>query len=129
MSTILGIGLDLVEIARLETIFERHKTSFLQRTFTTAEQSYCDKQKYALEHYSARWAAKEAVAKAFGTGIGEHCKLLEIEVTHNQLGAPAISLYGNTRHFSQAQGVHEIFVSLSHTRNYATAQVILTKAK
>lgn len=122
---ILGIGVDLVEVERIDLAIERHGEHFLHRVFTEREIAYCSPMRTPGPHYAARWAAKEAVAKAFGTGIGERLALQEIEVCREESGAPFIVLHGNAEAFSQERGVRKIHLALSHTATSAVAQVVI----
>ena len=83
---ILGIGVDLVEVERIDQSIERHGAHFLQRVFTEREIAYCSKMRTPGPHYAARFAAKEAVSKAFGTGIGASVGWLDIEVARKPSG-------------------------------------------
>ena len=114
-----GIGIDIIEIARIELAISRWQTSFLKRVYTSAE----------IEHYhkmgslATRFAAKEAVMKALGTGTkGLHWK--DIEILSDSDGAPFVQLYGKAHHKSQEAGIRDFSISLSHSREYATAIVI-----
>ena len=123
---ILGIGIDLVENARLAGAIERHGETFLKRIFTAEEIAYCAGMSMPTPHYAARFAAKEALSKAFGTGIGGQLGWLDIEVRRKASGEPFIVLSGAGAQLSERRGVAQIFLSLSHAPHYATAQVILT---
>lgn len=119
-----GIGIDIVEVARIADAIERHGEPFLARLFTADERSYCESRKPAARHYAARFAAKEAVSKALGTGIGANAGWIDIEVVHDSHGAPKIRLDGAARDFAREQGIHEILISLSHAHDYAAANAI-----
>jgi len=123
---VLGIGVDLVEVARLEQSMERQGERFLRRIFTESEIVYCGAMKSPGPNYAARFAAKEAVAKAFGTGLGAQVGLLDIEVRRKASGEPYIVLHGEAAKLARRRGVRHILVSLSHTANYAVAQVLLS---
>ncbi len=122
---ILGIGVDLVEIARIKQAIERQGGHFLRRVFTEREIAYCSKMRVPGPHYAARFAAKEAVAKAFGTGIGHRMAFVEIEVCHLETSAPFIQLHGNAETFARERGARKIHISLSHTASCAAAQVVI----
>ena len=122
---ILGIGVDLVDVERIDRAIERHGEHFLHRVFTENEIAYCAKMRAPGPHYAARFAAKEAVAKAFGTGLGEHLALHEIEVRHAETSAPFIKLHGASAAYAQHRAVRKIHLSLSHTATSAIAQVVL----
>jgi holo-[acyl-carrier protein] synthase len=111
-------------VERVATAIERHGEAFLKRIFTPAEREYCGARKQSPLHYAARFAAKEAVSKALGTGIGSHAGWLDLEVVHGPSGAPQIRLTGPAASFATAQGITEIQISLSHARQYAAANAI-----
>ena len=121
---IFGIGIDVVEVERIASSIERYGELFLAKLFTAEERSYCDAHKKPALHYAARFAAKEAVSKAFGTGIGGQAGWLDLEITRDGAGAPKISLQGNAAEFAQQNGITEIQISLTHARDYAAANAI-----
>ena len=121
---IIGIGTDIIEINRVRQAVGRE--IFKQKVFTPAEQNYCEsrgKQKYSS--YAARFAAKEAFFKALGTGI--FTKLTEVEVKNNSQGQPEIFLSGAAEKIFQDKGAEKIFLSLSHSKDFATAVCLLEK--
>lgn len=119
-----GIGIDVVEVARIAAAIDRHGETFLGKLFTAAEREYCETRKNPALHYAARFAAKEAVSKALGTGIGKHAGLLDLEVVHDAAGAPKLRLRGAAEAFANEHGITEIQISLTHTRDYAAANAI-----
>jgi len=121
---IYGIGIDVVEVERIEEAVERQGETFLNRLFTAGERTYCEKQKRPGLHFAARFAAKEAVSKALGTGIGGRAGWLEMEVIRGESGAPTMSFSGKAAEFLQAEGIAEVQVSLSHARDYAAANAV-----
>ena len=123
---ILGTGNDLVENARIAASIEKFGDRFLNRVFLPGELAYCGTMRHPTPHYAVRFAAKEAVAKAFGCGITERIGFLDIEVTRNEAGAPAIVLHGPARDLAAEHGISKIFLSLSHTDNYSVANATLT---
>ncbi|MDK3162342.1 holo-ACP synthase [Kamptonema cortianum] len=123
---ILGTGLDLVEIERITAAMDRHGQRFLQRIFTSEELAYCEKLKFPEKHLAARFAAKEAVAKAFGAGIGGALGWLDISVGRNDSGKPAIIFSTKAQALCRETGVTDSFLSLTHTDTHAAASVILT---
>ena len=125
ITQILGTGIDLVENARIEASIEKFGEHFLRRIFTDAEIAYCAPMRNATPHYAARFAAKEAVAKAFGCGIGESLGWLDMEVIRAESGAPSVLLHGAGRDLAAQRGATRIFLSLSHTENYSVASVTL----
>jgi len=121
---IIGIGVDIIETARIEASIERHGDHFLQRVFTEGEIAYCSSMKISARHYAARFAAKEAVSKAFGTGIGEQMEWRDIEVQRKESGEPFLVLHGGAARLARARGVAETLLSLSHADHYAVASVL-----
>jgi len=125
---VLGTGIDLVETARMRDTLERWNERFKARTFHPNECEYCDNKAFPWLHYAARFAVKEAVSKAFGTGIGPHIGLLDMEVKNDPNGKPSVILTDSGRRMAEERGVKEIMISLSHTHEYAVAQAILVGA-
>lgn len=118
-----GLGIDLVEVSRIRDLLSRHGQRFKERTFTAGERAYCDACADPAMHYAARFAAKEAAAKALGTGLwAEGVVWTDIEVVRAENGQPSLALHG-------AAGTHcgarRCLVSLTHTADLAMAQVIL----
>ena len=124
---ILGIGIDIVENDRIRTMLARHGERFLDRVFTEKEQEYCGRMRDSAPHYAARFAAKEAVSKALGTGIGEDVEWRDIEVVREESGRPSIVLTGSGAATAARLGVTEVMITLSHTEHYAVAQAMLIK--
>ena len=122
--SVLGIGVDIVEIARFTTAIARSGQSFIDRLFLPAEQAYCSPQREPARCYAARFAAKEAVAKALGTGIGAQLAWRDIEIQRKATGEPFIVLHGTGAETARALGVSRILLSLSHSENYAVANAI-----
>ncbi len=122
--TIHGIGIDVVEVARIAAILEKHGEALFARVCTREERDYCMAHPDPAIQLAARFAAKEAVAKAFGTGIGKHAGLAEIEVRHTPAGAPEIVLHGAAAAFAAEQGISRVLVSLTHTAQYAAANAV-----
>jgi holo-[acyl-carrier protein] synthase len=122
---VVGLGLDLVEVDRLGAAIERHGERFLRRVFTEGERDYCGAKSEPAVFYAARFAAKEAVAKAFGTGIGADIGWLDIEVVRNSAGAPMVRLAGKGAELAALHGVDRVLLSMTHTRGMAAASVVL----
>ena len=122
---ILGTGIDLVENARIAASIEKFGDRFLHRIFTEGEIAYCASMANPTPHYAARFAAKEAVSKAFGTGIGKALGWREIEVLRDAAGAPSIALHDGASELAAQRGVKQIHVSLTHTDAYAAANALL----
>ena len=121
---IFGIGIDVVEVDRIASAIERHGESFLAKLFTPNERAYCEAQKKSALHYAARFAAKEAVSKALGTGIGGQAGWLDLEITRDSAGAPKLVLLGAAAAFARQKGITEIQISLTHAREYAAANAV-----
>jgi holo-[acyl-carrier protein] synthase len=122
---ILGTGIDLVENARIASSIEKFGDRFLHRVFTEREIAYCASTANPIPHYAARFAAKEAVSKTFGTGIGKALGWREIEVLRDEAGAPSIELHGGALELAAQRGVTGVHVSLTHTDTYAAANALL----
>lgn len=122
---IYGIGTDLVETARLARSISRLGDAFLRRCFTDSEIAYCQSHSAPELPYAARFAAKEAVSKAFGTGIGDKMNWTDIEVCRLESGQPTINLLGAAKSHAESLGVIEIKLSLTHTNNYAAAYALV----
>jgi holo-[acyl-carrier protein] synthase len=122
---IQGIGIDLVENERIEKIIAKWGEKFLRRVYSAEEISYCSRHVQASIHYGARFAAKEAFLKAMGIGLGMGVKLREIEVVNNDQGKPDLLLWDRANEQIIKREIRKIHLSLTHTKNYATAIVIL----
>lgn len=118
---VVGIGCDIIECDRIGQMIDKHGETFLQRVYTADEIAYCCGRKSANQHYAGRWAAKEAVLKALGTGWAHGIQWTDVEVVNQQGGRPVIVLRGQALSISQQQGIAEMMISISHCRNYATA--------
>ena len=121
---IFGIGIDVVEVERIAAAIERHGEPFLAKLFTSNERTYCEHHKKPALHYAARFAAKEAVSKALGTGIGGQAGWLDLEIIRDPSGAPKLVLSGNAAEFAKQNGITEIQISLTHAREYAAANAL-----
>jgi holo-[acyl-carrier protein] synthase len=126
---IFGIGIDVVEVDRIASAIERHGEPFLAKLFTAAERDYCVSHKNPNLHYAARFAAKEAVSKALGTGIGGQAGWLDLEIVRSEAGAPSVVLKGAAAGFAETNGITEIQISLTHAREYAAANAIAIVGK
>ncbi len=124
---IVGVGIDVVEIKRLERAIERFGDRFLQRVFCFNEIETCLKKTDPYPGLSARFAAKEAFSKALGTGFRNGLRLTDICVKQDQLGAPYLFLKGAAQRFLNKMGISKVHVSLSHERSFAVSVVILEK--
>ena len=122
---VLGIGVDVIKPKRIAESLERHGDRFLERIFTPDEIAYCKDRKRAVEHFAARWAAKEAVAKALGTGFDRDVGWKDIEVVKEDTGRATVRLHGNAKGVADRLGVAKIHLSLSHTEASAVAMVVM----
>jgi holo-[acyl-carrier protein] synthase len=122
---ILGVGIDLLETARMGRALERSGPRFESRVFTEAEVAYCREQKRPEQRFAARFAAKEALLKALGTGWAKGIAWKEVEVRREPGGAPALRLSGRARELAEEAGVRRIHLSLSHLAEVVAAVVIL----
>lgn len=124
---IYGIGIDLVENDRLEKIIQKWGDKFLCRVYSDHEIAYCKKHAQSAMHYGARFAVKESFLKAVGVGLGGTIKLREIEVFNDENGKPVMRLSGGARDFLKQAGIERHHLSITHTKKYATAIVLLEK--
>jgi holo-[acyl-carrier protein] synthase len=122
---IVGTGIDLVEIDRIQHAIERYGPRFLNRVYTPAEQAYCLRKRKSAESFAARFAAKEAGAKALGTGISFGVSWLEFEVVRQLSGRPTLSFHGRAAQIAAHLGVARAALSLTHTAALAQASVVL----
>ena len=123
--SVLGIGVDLVECARIERSLERFGEKFLHRVFTDGEIAYSMSMKFPARHLAARFAAKEAVSKAFGTGIGKAMGWRNIDVQKKPSGEPFLIFSGPAQELARQRSVTAAFVTLSHTEHHAIACIVL----
>ncbi|MCC5834461.1 MAG: holo-ACP synthase [Opitutales bacterium] len=122
---VLSVGIDLVECARLQKALDRQGELFLKKVFTECERSYCMGMKNPTPYLAARFAAKEAVAKAFTTGIGEHLDWRSIEVIKGEREQPLIQLDAKGQALLEHFGASSVRLSITHTDNYASAIALL----
>ena len=122
---IVGSGIDLVEIRRIQQSVERYGERFLNRVYTAAEQAYCLRKRKSAESLAARFAAKEAGAKALGTGIRYGVNWLEIEVVREPSGRPTLRFHGRAAQIAARLGAVRAALSITHTAELAMASVVL----
>jgi holo-[acyl-carrier protein] synthase len=122
---LLGIGIDIIEVARIQASHERFGERFLDRILHPGEISYCLSHKAPAPFLAARFAAKEAISKAFGTGIGAQLSWHDMEIGRRESGEPFVILHGRGQQLLEARGGRKMLISLSHTQNYATAVAVL----
>lgn len=122
---ILGIGIDIIEVVRIKSSYERFGDRFLKRILHAGEIEYCLSHKEPAPFLAARFAAKEAISKAFGTGIGAQLGWHDMEVKRKQSGEPFVVLHGNGLKLLEARGARIALISLSHTQQHAAAVALL----
>ncbi|MEO8376339.1 MAG: holo-ACP synthase [Candidatus Sumerlaeota bacterium] len=122
---IVGTGIDIMEIERVEAGLKQFGNRFKARFFTRDEQAYCDALALPAQHYAARFAAKEAFSKALGYGIAQGVRWVDIEVAREEFGRPVLTLHGKAKQLFERSGKLRIWLSLSHTRTIATAMVVI----
>jgi holo-[acyl-carrier protein] synthase len=118
---ILGIGTDITECLRIAQMIERHGELFIDRVYTPEETRYCRNRKQATQHFAGRWAAKEAVLKALGTGWRRGITWHDVEVRSEPGGQPVIVLTGGAREVARQLGIAQVHISISHSRSHAVA--------
>ena len=126
MSDVIGIGTDITECLRIARMIERHGDLFINRVYTPAEIRYCQNRKQTTEHFTGRWAAKEAVLKALGTGWRRGISWRDVEVVNEPGGKPIVSVHGGAKQVVEDLGITRLLISISHCRTHATAYAIAT---
>jgi holo-[acyl-carrier protein] synthase len=121
---IVGLGVDIAEVDRIEAAIARHGQRFLNRVFTPAEITYCSKHRHRAERFAGRFAVKEAAMKALGTGWRRGVRWVDIEVVREASGKPTLKLSGASRAMADRLSVKHIAVTITHTGNLALAEVI-----
>ncbi|HUA39858.1 MAG TPA: holo-ACP synthase [Candidatus Sulfopaludibacter sp.] len=122
---ILGTGIDIIEVKRIAASCERFGERFVNRILLPDEIAYCRSHKDPAPFLAARFAAKEAISKAFGTGIGAQLGWQDMEVRRKESGEPYVALHGKGERLFASRGAKRLLISLSHTQNYAAATAIL----
>jgi holo-[acyl-carrier protein] synthase len=121
---IIGTGTDIIECARIAKMIERHGEYFLERVYTAREIAYCQSHRASIERFAGRWAAKEAILKALGTGWRRGISWLDIEVRNQTSGAPVVTLAGAASNHAAAAKIDKVMISISHCRTFATAHAL-----
>ncbi len=121
---IKGTGIDIVEIERLKSSIDKYGDAFLEHYLTRQEIECLPSGQQRLQSCAGRWAAKEAVAKALGTGFGAECEWHDICITNNDSGAPSVQLSGNAARTAASLGIQQIHITISHENKYACACAI-----
>ncbi len=124
-SMVISLGTDLVETERIRASLQQYGERFLRRVYTEAEQRYCARKRYPEQSLAARFAAKEAGAKALGTGISRGVGWKDLEVGREPSGQPLLLLHGRAAELAAVLGVRRLLLSLTHTDHYASAVVLL----
>ena len=122
---ILGTGIDIIEVARIAASYEKFGERFVNRILLPAEIAYCLSHRKPAPFLAVRFAAKEAISKAFGTGIGAQLGWQDMEICKKESGEPFVVLHGKGRELFAARGAKQLLVSLSHTENYAAVTAVL----
>jgi len=122
---IVGVGNDILEVARMKRELGRAGGGLKRDVFTPAEIAYCEGKRYPARHFAARFAAKEALFKALGAGAARGLAWREVEVSHGPAGEPRLLLHGSVRKVADELGVRRAFISLSHTAGLAAAYCVL----
>lgn len=126
---IVGIGIDTEDIERIREAIERHGARFINRVYTPNEIEYVESKANKWERYAARFAAKEAAMKAIGTGWDRGVTWRDAEIVNEPNGCPTLVLHGRGKEIAEGKGCTRTWVSLSHTKGRAVAQVILESAQ
>ncbi len=121
---VLGMGVDIIECCRIAEMIEKHGDYFLTRVYTPEEIAYCAPRKAAVQHYAGRWAAKEAILKALGTGWAKGIKWTDLEIANLPGGKPEVNLHGMAQRHAKSIGIREVLISISHTSEQAVASAI-----
>jgi holo-[acyl-carrier protein] synthase len=121
---IVGIGTDIVEIERIRSMIERHGDHFLQRCFTPIEIEYAQRHRDSAVRFAGRWAAKEAVVKVLGTGFVQGITFHDVEIIALHTGQPTVKLSGEAGQIAGNLAISEVKLTISHSREYATATAI-----
>ncbi len=119
-----GIGIDIVENKRIKASIDKFGDQFLEKIYTKEEIEYCASKKNSIPHFSARFAAKEAVLKAFGTGLRSGFSWTDIEIFNDSLGKPCLKESEKIKKFFSCHKISHCFISLSHSDDYSVANVI-----
>ncbi|MBV9618151.1 MAG: holo-ACP synthase [Verrucomicrobia bacterium] len=127
--SVIGIGVDLVDCDRIQRSLDRFGEKFLRRVFTDGEIEYSTSMKFPARHLAARFAGKEAVSKAFGTGIGKAMGWRNIDIRKKKSGEPYLVFSGSAQELATKRGVTAALITLSHTDHHAMACVVLEAGK
>ena len=124
MARIIGIGTDITECLRIAQMIDRHGELFINRVYTPHEIQYCQARKQATQHFAGRWAAKEAVLKAIGTGWRRGISWRDVEICNEPGGQPIVALHAGALEVAEQLGITDMLISISHCRSHATAYAL-----
>jgi holo-[acyl-carrier protein] synthase len=124
---IVGVGIDLVEISRIRTVFKRHPTRFVERVLTISERAYVLRHADPSARIAGRWAVKEAALKALGTGLSNGIRWQDVEVLPDEAGKPILRLHGKALERAEFLGANSYHATITHSQEMAMAQVILER--
>jgi holo-[acyl-carrier protein] synthase len=124
---ILGVGIDIIEVARIASSYEKFGERFVNRVLLADEIAYCLSHKNPAPFIAVRFAAKEAISKAFGTGIGAQLGWRDMEIRRKDSGEPFVVLHGQGKKLFKSRRAKRLLISLSHTANYAAATAVLER--
>lgn len=124
---IAGLGTDIVECVRIRKMIADHGELFLQRVYTDKEIRYCQARRQAAEHFAGRWAAKEAVLKALGTGWRRGISWRDVEIRNDPSGQPKVAVRGEAKEIAKRMRLKDILITISHCRQFATAYAIAVR--
>lgn len=124
---IVSTGVDIVEVSRIKRAINKWRDKFLKRIFTEKEISYSNQKSASHQHLAARFAAKEAVLKAFGDSTIHRVEWTNVEILNDEFGKPIVKLFGEALKAKQNKNITDIIISMSHTRTYAVANAILIR--
>jgi len=124
---IFGTGVDIVEVYRMKDAINKWGDNFLTKIFTPKEIRYSNSRRFSFQHFAARFAAKEAVVKAFGEPRRHPIKWTDVEVLNDREGKPVIEFHDDALRLKKKKKVSDVVVSMSHSKNYAIANAILLK--
>ncbi|MFH1421598.1 MAG: holo-ACP synthase [Planctomycetota bacterium] len=118
---IIASGVDIVEIKKISRLIKKNSEQFIKRVFSDSEQKECLRKRFPEQHFAGKFASKEAVLKVLGTGLSEGIKWLDIVIADNKKGQPHVLLYRRAKKTAEELRIKKIFLSISHTKEYAVA--------
>ena len=124
---IVGLGTDIVECVRIRKMIDEHGDLFLRRVYTAKEIRYCQSRRQSTEHFAGRWAAKEAVLKALGTGWRRGISWTDIEIRNDPSGQPKVAVQGEAKEIAKKMRLDNLFITISHCRQFATAYALAVR--